>query len=92
MKESQIQSKIIKYLSQRAYVIKTIVTNRNGVPDVIICYKGKFVAFEIKAERGVLSSLQTYNLTKIKENGGYSASVKSLEEVKDILAKIDGDN
>lgn len=87
MQEKQIQKKIIDYLkSIGAYVIKTVVTSRSGVPDIIACYRGVFLAFEVKKEDGVVSKLQEYNIQEIKKAGGTCAVVRSLDEVKRIIA------
>lgn len=43
-----------------------------GVPDLLICCNGHFVAVEVKAPNGKPSELQLYNLRKIEESGGYA--------------------
>lgn len=43
---------------------------RAGIPDILICARGKFVAVELKAENGVVSELQAREIEKIKESGG----------------------
>jgi Holliday junction resolvase len=86
MSESKIQNKIIKYLNSiGAYTIKTISTNRSGSPDIICCLNGKFVGLEVKNEKGVVSELQKYHLEEIKNSGGVSAVVRSVEDVKVLL-------
>jgi hypothetical protein len=61
----------------------------SGIPDIICCYKGKFVAFEVKNETGKLSALQSVTLKKIKVAGGVAVEVRSLDEVKKIIEKVD---
>lgn len=69
--EKKLQKKIIDYLNSiGAYVIKTIITNRRGVPDIIACYNGMFIAVECKSPGGRLSQLQEYNLKLIYNEGG----------------------
>jgi Holliday junction resolvase len=41
-----------------------------GVPDIIVCYNGKFVAFEVKTETGKLTMLQESTLRKINAAKG----------------------
>ena len=85
-----MQSKIIKYLQANgAYVIKTIVTNRAGVPDIIACYKGVFIGIEKKEKNEKVSKLQEVNLEKIKQSGGYAIVAKDLEGVERLLKEID---
>lgn len=43
---------------------------RSGIPDLIICLKGEFIAVELKNEEGKPSPLQLYNIDKIKQSGG----------------------
>lgn len=85
MKESVIQSKILRYLEQCCFCFKTIASNKRGIPDIIICYKGKFIAFEVKAEKGKTSFMQEQQIQKIIDNGGEAYVVRSLEEVIEIL-------
>lgn len=42
----------------------------NGDPDYILCLNGFFVGLELKAEKGRVSPLQKYKLTRIKLSGG----------------------
>lgn len=83
MNEQAIQAKIIKGLEARNfYVVKTMVTNRAGVPDILACSpEGRFVAIEVKRPGGVLSKLQEVHLRKIHERQGISFVAHSLEEV-----------
>lgn len=86
MSEKQIQNKIIKYLNSiGAYTIKTISTNRNGCPDVICCLNGKFIALEVKADKGIVSKLQEYHIEQINKSGGVAAVVKSVDDVRQLL-------
>jgi penicillin-binding protein-related factor A (putative recombinase) len=82
-KEQQLQSKILKYLKEKGiYAIKTVTATKNGVPDIIACYKGKYIAIEVKTPEGKLSELQHYNLRQVEKAGGYSFVVRSVEELK----------
>jgi len=73
MKESQIQKKIINYLEQEegAYVVNGIYT-KEGVPDLVVCIRGKFLAIEVKTPGTStnVSPLQRWNLDRIEEIGG----------------------
>lgn len=91
MKESQIQKKIIEYLNRNgAYSIKTITTNRNGSPDIICCFKGLFIAVEVKTDKGIVSKLQEYHQKEIIKSGGIALIVRSVEEVEQLLEKLKG--
>jgi hypothetical protein len=43
---------------------------KSGIPDILCCIKGKFIALELKAENGKASALQKYNIDKINKCGG----------------------
>ena len=57
---------------------------RNGIPDIIWVFKGKFFALELKAENGKASPLQIYNIDKINRAGGigYILKPSQFEEFK----------
>ena len=89
MKESQIQKKILKYLKeQHIYAFKVITANRKGIPDIIACIDGEFVALEVKRPGGKPTALQELNIRDIKKSGGEARIVYSLEDVIDIIQII----
>ncbi len=59
-----------------------------GIPDIIACVDGRFVAFEVKTEMGKLSRLQEITLGKIREAGGQACVVRSAAEVAAILGEM----
>lgn len=90
MSEQKIQAAIMKYiLAKGGYPVKVIAATKAGIPDIVACYKSKFVAFEIKAETGTASPLQIANIHNIKLAGGYAAVIRSTEEAKELLDIID---
>lgn len=53
MSEKEFQNEVIKFLkSKNIYYIKVWGGGfqRAGIPDIIICLKGKFIAVELKTE------------------------------------------
>lgn len=87
MLESVIQSKILRYLNSRenVWAVKVISANKIGTPDILVCYKGKFIALECKNENGSTSKLQEYQIKKIKNAGGLAYVVRDIKQVMDIL-------
>lgn len=82
MTEQKIQKKIIDYLdSLGAYVVKIIKCNRSGVADILVCFKGHFIAFEVKAPKGKPSPLQLYHQKLVRDSEGHCAIVYSVDEV-----------
>ena len=43
----------------------------SGVPDFLVCFAGKFIAIECKANGGKPTALQMMNLDKIRDCYGY---------------------
>ncbi|NEZ96969.1 VRR-NUC domain-containing protein [Clostridium botulinum] len=44
--------------------------SKSGIPDIIACVGGMFVAIEVKAPKGKPSELQKRNIRLIQESGG----------------------
>ena len=60
-----------------------------GLPDIIVCYHGRFIAFEVKTPSGRLTKLQEIMITKIKAAKGEACKVTSVEDVKSILDSLE---
>lgn len=91
MTEQDIQRKIIKYLeSIGAYVVKVVASNKSGTPDILACYRGIFLAIEVKRPetKTNVSELQIYNIKKIKEAGGIAIVSWDLDTVKATIEEI----
>jgi Holliday junction resolvase len=91
MTESQIQAKILKYLNSEdecwAFKAESVV---RGVPDIICCYRGLFVAFEVKrAKGGRVSVIQRAIMGKISDASGHASIVSSVKQVQTALDNID---
>ena len=59
-----------------------------GIPDIICCYRGRFVGLEVKTPSGKLSKLQEITIQKIRATKGLAFKVTSVEEVKEILQTL----
>ncbi len=92
VKEKTITNQILKYLKSEpecfAFKEHGGIYGVSGIPDVICCYKGKFMAFEVKTPQGKLSKLQEITIKRINESGGVAFKVTSLQEVKNILKGV----
>lgn len=91
MRESALQSKVIKYLqSEGAYVVKVVAASKDGVADLLVCYRGLFLALECKAPGKLngVSPLQSYNINEVKKAGGISLAFDSLDTVKELICKL----
>lgn len=63
---------------------------RQGIPDVICCIQGRFVAIECKANGGVPTALQLREMDKITKGGGLSFIIDedTLDKLKAYLLLI----
>ena len=91
MTEQAIQRAIIKYLKTISYVVKIISASKSGAPDILISYKGRFIAFEVKTpdKKNNVSDLQQHNINEIVENGGLAFVVWELNQVKEIIKGLE---
>jgi len=95
MLEKNFKKKVIsvlKDIDNLYYFVKEAAAIR-GIPDLIICYKGRFIAWELKRSEKVALTwrdgheLQKYNIKKICDSGGIARVVypenfkESLEEL-----------
>lgn len=91
MREKTIENKIKKYLKEnKIWYFKVWGGGYQtaGIPDIIACYKGHFIAIEVKSEIGKTTTLQDFNLQLIKSSGGISIVARSVEDVKEVLDNI----
>lgn len=73
--EKRFENKIKAYLKEHnCYHVKYFANSYTpvGIPDILACVNGYFVAIEVKASKGRSTDLQRYNRTKIRESGGIS--------------------
>ena len=61
----------------------------SGVPDIICCYKGRFLGLEAKLPGGKLTELQKRALEKINRAGGIARRVESVEDVRAVIRLVD---
>ncbi|GHV05982.1 hypothetical protein FACS1894217_03790 [Clostridia bacterium] len=56
-----------------------------GLPDLICCINGRFVAFEVKTPVGKLTKLQEITIQRIKDSKGEAYKVTSVEDVRAVI-------
>lgn len=91
MREKNIENKIKSYLkSKGAYYFKHHGNqfSQVGVPDIIACYKGRFIGIEVKNETGKTSPLQDVNLKMINDAGGIGIVARCVEDVSKVIDSI----
>jgi len=90
--EAQIQAEILNYLRLLApacWVIKAAVCNERGVPDILCCYRGRFVGLEVKTAKGRISGPQRVQNDRIRRACGRAVVVRSVADVRVVLEHID---
>lgn len=73
MKESTLQAKIIKYIKSVGGYAVNIHGNSyqsTGTPDVIACYKGRFIAIETKVGNNKQHNAQLVHMKRIQKADG----------------------
>ena len=60
-----------------------------GIPDIICCYKGRFIGLECKLPGGRLTELQKRAIEKINHAGGVACRVESVEDAKRVIKRVD---
>ena len=60
---------------------------RAGIPDIICCMDGFFVAFELKAGKGKTTALQDREIAAINSHGGkaYVINESNIDDVYEII-------
>ena len=103
--ETDVQKPIQNFLAWiKGFVLKTISTNKNGIPDIISCVPltkeqtdkwfethdklGLFVAVEVKDKGKKARPLQLAQIRKINRAGGLGFEADSIEEAKLQLSQI----
>jgi len=71
--EAKVKAKVKKVLDEHKvyyFMPATGGYGRAGVPDIIACFNGQFIAIETKAGKGKTTALQERELSRIAESGG----------------------
>ncbi len=94
MKEKAFENKIKSYLKENnCYFVKYWgggYFTEAGIPDLLVCCNGYFLALEIKAKNGIVSDLQKYNIEQIKKAGGIAMAVypKDFDDLKELIRRL----
>lgn len=89
--EKKVKDAVTKILKQRGAYYFFPVTGgfgRSGIPDIIACYKGNFVAIECKAGRNKPTELQLFEMKKIGDAQGVAIWVNE-NNVDDVTKLLD---
>lgn len=93
--EKIFENRIKRFLNDNGAWFVKFFANRNtreGVPDILACVGGRFVAIEVKSSKGRPSELQIYHCKKISEAGGIGIIVypDDFDVLREMLLKVKG--
>jgi Holliday junction resolvase len=91
--EKKVKAKVVEILKAHgAYYFfpSTFGMGRSGVPDIVCCYKGMFLAIECKANGNKTTALQDREIEAIKKAGGVAVVIdeKNIGDVAVLLGTV----
>ncbi len=92
--EGKVKKKVKEYLQSIGAWYYMPVSNgmgRVGCPDILVCYKGLFMAFETKAPGKIknVTANQQREIDGIQRANGLAHVVDDVEQVKSLLDTIE---
>lgn len=92
--EKKVKDKVRKLLKEHGvynFMPATHGYGRSGVPDIIACFDGRFMAIETKAGKGTTTTLQERELALIRQSGGVAMVIneENIHELEQYLASFD---
>lgn len=92
MDEGQLTRKIKEHLISRGAYAEVIWGGgfqASGIPDILACYKGRFLGLEVKLEYNKPSKIQEVKIDLINRSGGIARVVRSVDEAEEVLREVD---
>lgn len=93
-KEKQFENKVKEYLKNKGcWLLKYWGGGgytKKGIPDLLVCCNGYFLAIELKAEDGKPSELQEHTIKQILNAGGISMVLypRDFETLKSLIDNL----
>ena len=91
--EKKVKTKVVEILKGFGvyyFYASTGGYGASGVPDIICCYKSRFIGIECKAGKGKTTALQEKNIAQIIAQGGLAIVVNedNIEDVRMLLGYL----
>jgi Holliday junction resolvase len=88
--EKKVKTKVVAILKEFGayyFYASTGGYGASGVPDIVCCYKKRFIGIECKAGKGKTTALQEKNIAQIIAQGGLAMVVNedNIEDVRMLL-------
>jgi Holliday junction resolvase len=92
--EAKVKKQVVEILKEwGAYYFAPVTGGfgKSGVPDIIVCYKGKFIGIECKAGNNTPTALQLREIDRIRLAKGAALVINesNIDEVTAILNWVD---
>ena len=90
-REVQLKSRVIRQLEDAgAWVLKTHSAGyqRKGIPDIIVCYRGRFAAIETKRPGKCPTRLQAHRMRQIRDADGVAVVIRDARDVDRLLLDL----
>lgn len=92
--EKNFETRVKKFLKEQGcWVLKYWGGGRftkAGIPDLLVCCNGHFLAVELKAPNGQASELQKYTIKEIEKAGGIALILypKDFDKFKQLVIEL----
>jgi hypothetical protein len=90
-RERGIQTRIVERLTAEGYWVFNVPASSatpRGIPDLLVCVHGAFVALEVKRDRKArLSPMQDWTRDRIRRRGGRCEVVTTVQEAVDVCGE-----
>ena len=91
--ERKVKDKVVEVLKEYGAYHFAPPSNgfgRSGIPDIIVCFHGLFIAIECKAGKGTTTALQDRELQRIRDAHGHALVINehNVDDVTQLLEKI----
>ena len=89
--EGELQKECLRWVKSlpEVWVLKVVgsAVQASGVPDILMCVNGHFVAVELKRPdgKGCVSDIQKAQIERIQRAGGTAVVVDSFEKFKEVV-------
>jgi len=89
--EGELQKECLRWVKSlpEVWVLKVVgsAVQASGVPDILMCVNGHFVAVELKRPegKGRVSDIQKAQIERIQRAGGTAVVVDSFEKFKEVV-------
>ena len=90
--ESKFKSEIKDYLKTFPNLFMHSVPGaaygKLGAPDIVVCYKGRYIGIEAKTYEGTFSEWQKTRKAQIEAAGGTAIFARSLDDIKNVMEEM----